>query len=200
MAKPINKLSWREVPKLAPGWHGDGQGLYVRVEETGSRRWVYVTSRLGKRRELGLGSADTVKIADARAAAADARELIRKGVDPIETRRALLAPPPESKTFGEVAGLLMDTLEPEWKSAKQRPQWEASLKQNAPAGSVSPNRLPRFRWPSSLPDHAQIDQSVSLFRQLAGGDPDGGDDVREVPAVAPECGGPAGRARHRHLP
>lgn len=133
MAKPINKLSWREVPKLAPGWHGDGQGLYVRVEETGSRRWVYVYSRLGKRRELGLGSADTVKIADARSAAADARELIRKGLDPIEARRALLAPPPESKTFAEVAALLMDTLEPEWKSAKQRPQWEASLKQNAPA-------------------------------------------------------------------
>jgi len=133
VAKPINKLSWREVPKLAPGWHGDGQGLYVRVEETGSRRWVLVYSRLGRRRELGLGSADTVKIAEAREAAADARELIRKGQDPIEARRALLAPLPETKTFAEVASLLMDDLEPEWKSPKQRPQWEASLKQNAPA-------------------------------------------------------------------
>lgn len=132
MAKPINRLSWREVPNLAPGWHGDGQGLYVRVEETGSRRWVFVYSRLGKRRELGLGSADTVKIALARSAAADARELIRQGGDPITARRALLAPPAETKTFADVAALLMDDLEPHWKSPKQRPQWEASLKQNAP--------------------------------------------------------------------
>jgi len=133
VAKPINRLSWKAIPTLAPGWHGDGQGLYVRVEETGSRRWVFVYSRLGKRREFGLGSADTVKIAEARSAAADARELIRKGGDPIEARRALLAPPPEAKTFAQVAVMLMDDLEPDWKSPKQRGQWEASLTQHAPA-------------------------------------------------------------------
>lgn len=133
MAKAINRLSWREVPNLAPGWHGDGQGLYVRVEETGSRRWVFVYHRLGKRREFGLGSADTVKIAEARSAAAEARDLIRRGLDPIAERRAALAPTPDAKTFADVAAMLMDDLEPGWKSPKQRPQWEASLKQNAPA-------------------------------------------------------------------
>ena len=47
--------------------------------------------------------------------------------------------------------------------------------------------------------HGQEHQPVSLLRQLAGGDPDRGDDVREIPAVSPERGRPSGRARHRHL-
>lgn len=84
-------------------------------------------------REFGLKSADTVKIADARSAAADARELLRRGEDPIAARRAANALALESMTFGQMAGLLMDDLEPGWKSPKQRPQWEASLKQHAPA-------------------------------------------------------------------
>ena len=41
---------------------------------------------------------------------------------------------------------------------------------------------------------------VSLVRQLAGGDPAGGDALREIPAFAQERRGPAARARDRHLP
>ncbi|HUG63433.1 MAG TPA: Arm DNA-binding domain-containing protein, partial [Methylomirabilota bacterium] len=39
----------------APGWHGDGDGLWMRVAPAGSRSWVYVFIRGGRRREMGLG-------------------------------------------------------------------------------------------------------------------------------------------------
>lgn len=132
MAKAINRLSWREVPNLAPGWHADGQGLYVRVEETGSRRWVLVFHRSGRRRELGLGSADTVTLAAARRDAAEAREAVRQGRDPISERRAAKAPE-VATLFSDVASDLLTELEKGWKSPKQRPIWEATLQQHAPA-------------------------------------------------------------------
>ncbi len=47
---------------------------------------------------------------------------------------------------------------------------------------------------------SQARKPVSLFQLLAGDQPAGGDDVREVPAIAQERRGPAGRARYRHLP
>ena len=43
-------------------------------------------------------------------------------------------------------------------------------------------------------------QSLPLFQQLTRGDPPRGDDVRPLSAIAAERGGPAVRARHRHLP
>ncbi|MFN3354044.1 MAG: tyrosine-type recombinase/integrase [Brevundimonas sp.] len=132
MAKAIHRLNWRKVPTLGPGWHADGLGLYVRVEETGNRRWVFVFHRGGRRRELGLGSAETVPLADARRMAADAREQIRQGLDPIAARRAAQTPQ-QVVPFSEVASSLLDELEKGWKSPKQRPQWEASLQTHAPA-------------------------------------------------------------------
>ena len=130
MARAVERLKWNQVPKLTPGLHADGNGLYCRVDETGNRRWVFIYYRLGKRREMGLGNALAVKLADARKAAALAKDCVSNGGDPIAERRAA-AVPPEDHSFSAVAGRLMDDLEPGWKSPKQRPQWEASLKTHA---------------------------------------------------------------------
>jgi hypothetical protein len=46
----------------------------------------------------------------------------------------------------------------------------------------------------------QAAQPIPLLRQLARGDPPGGDDVREIPFVAAQRGGSPPRAGHRHLP
>jgi integrase len=130
MAKLTNRLKWSDVPNLAPGWHADGEGLYVRVEYSGSRRWVLVYFRQGRRRELGLGSADSVKLSEARAAAKQARITIHQGGDPIAERKAAMAPV-VSHAFADVAKDLLDSLEGGWKSPKQRPIWEATLQQHA---------------------------------------------------------------------
>ncbi|WP_427788773.1 Arm DNA-binding domain-containing protein [Brevundimonas diminuta] len=68
-----------------PGLFADGNSFYLRIDQTGSKRWVYIYYRGAKRREMGLGSALTVKLSEARAEAEKAR---RVGVyAPILSRR-----------------------------------------------------------------------------------------------------------------
>ena len=47
---------------------------------------------------------------------------------------------------------------------------------------------------------SQTRQSISLLQFFTRGDPPSGDDVRAIHVVAAERGGPAVRARDRHLP
>jgi integrase len=133
----INRLTDKRVrAEKTPGLHADGAGLYLRVDETGARRWVYIFHLAGRRREMGLGSLEVVTLKAAREAAEAARQLARAGKDPIiERNRARGDNRP--KRFHEVADALMDDLEPSWRSPKQRGQWTASLKQHAPAIWVS---------------------------------------------------------------
>jgi integrase len=133
MAREINRLTALKVRSLRePGLHADGNGLYLRIDQTGARRWVFVFYLSGKRREMGLGSLEAVPLKDAREALGRARDLLRDGIDPIAARKAPAAPE-RTPLFSEVAAELMDSLEPSWKSSKQRGQWEASLKQHAAA-------------------------------------------------------------------
>lgn len=133
MARAINRLTSRGAKALRePGMHADGQGLYLRIDQTGARRWVLIYFRHAKRREMGLGSLDDVELSEARATAAQARQDLLNGIDPIDKRKAD-AIPPTARTFSAVANDLMDALEPSWRSPKQRGQWEASLTMHAPA-------------------------------------------------------------------
>jgi hypothetical protein len=58
MARSLQKLSdaVAKSSKLKPGRHSDGGGLYLNVSETGSRSWLFMWKKDGKRREMGLGS------------------------------------------------------------------------------------------------------------------------------------------------
>lgn len=64
----------------------DGNGLMLRVGRTGARQWVQRLVIHGRRVDLGLGSADVVKLADARVVAADNRAVARTGGDPRRAR------------------------------------------------------------------------------------------------------------------
>ena len=133
MARTTNRLTARGVTALKePGLHADGAGLYLRIDQTAARRWVWIYHFRGKRREMGLGSAGEVGLAEARVAAEQARRTLQDGKDPIEERRLAMIPP-ASRLFSAVAADLMDSLEPSWRSPKQRGQWEASLQQHAAA-------------------------------------------------------------------
>lgn len=132
MARAINRLNWKQVQGLrAPGLYADGQGVYLRIDETGARRWVLIFQYGGKRREMGLGSAETQKLAEVRDKAEAARAQLKDGLDPIAERRKAMQPAPDHR-FSAIAADLMDDLEKGWRSPKQRGQWEASLKQHAP--------------------------------------------------------------------
>lgn len=89
MARNLDQLTAREVTgKLTPGKHSDGGGLYLIVTPAGAKSWAFHYKRGGKRTEMGLGSADNVTLKTARRMAADAREVIGRGLDPLEERRA----------------------------------------------------------------------------------------------------------------
>jgi integrase len=81
------KLSARKVQTAQPGKYSDGANLYLVVASGGSRKWVLRFNWRGQAKEMGLGSASSVPLADARERAAEARRKIAQGINPIEDRR-----------------------------------------------------------------------------------------------------------------
>ena len=84
---------------------------------------------------MGLGGFPDVTLAKAREAAREARELIRKGIDPIEASRAarssLKASTAKVMTFRAAADGYMAAHETSWKNPKHRAQWAATLEKYA---------------------------------------------------------------------
>jgi len=71
-----------------PGLIADGGGLYLQIAPTGAKTWIYRFQLAGRRRDMGLGSAELFSLADARERARLARRLVADRIDPIERRRA----------------------------------------------------------------------------------------------------------------
>ena len=69
-------LTARKVETAKPGKYGDGANLYLVVSKTGAKKWVLRFIFRGKSKEMGLGSATSVALADAREKAASARRKI----------------------------------------------------------------------------------------------------------------------------
>ena len=65
-----------------PGRYGDGYGLMLVVQPTGSKSWIQRLVVHGKRRDLGLGPLDRVSLAQARKRAFENRNIAREGGDP----------------------------------------------------------------------------------------------------------------------
>lgn len=105
------------------GRYGDGKGLYLIVGKTGSRSWVLRAQKDGRRRDIGLGSADKVSLAVARTKAEKARTQIEAGIDPIAERRKAAGIP----TFREATALVYIEQRNSWKNKKHNAQWISSL-------------------------------------------------------------------------
>jgi integrase len=127
MARQVDRLSARAVATLkTPGRHSDGGGLYLAIDASGRRRWIFRYKWHGKVRDMGLGPAPTISLYEAREAATEARKLIVKGADPLaEKAKAKAAMMPA--TFGDVADKLTASMAPSWRNAKHASQWTHSL-------------------------------------------------------------------------
>jgi integrase len=124
MAELINKLTVRQVTTIRkPGRHSDGGGLYLAAGATGSRSWVFLWKRSGKRRAMGLGSTISVSLIEARAKAKEARKAVDEGRDPRSTKAGAMS-------FGDAADALFESMAPSWRNAKHRWQWEQSLRKH----------------------------------------------------------------------
>jgi integrase len=120
----MSKLTALGVKKAGTGRHGDGNGLYLVVSDTGSRKWVLRFQSNGKRRDIGLGSAKSISLSEARDTAEDIRRAIRRGDDPIAARRHDKNVIP---TFHEAAVMVHSEHLPSWKNAKHAKQWLSTL-------------------------------------------------------------------------
>ena len=85
---PMGRLTVKRLAKLtAPGRYGDGNGLYLFVQKGGARSWMQRLVVNGKRRDVGLGSARFVTLAEARDQAFENRRAARRGDDPFARQR-----------------------------------------------------------------------------------------------------------------
>jgi integrase len=132
MAREIERLSALKVSRLKrPGLHADGGGLYLQIKGGSAKSWLYRFKRNGRARDMGLGPVITVSLADARAAAAEARKQCRAGIDPIAHRRAeraaLRLTAAKGVTFKECAADYVKAHAPGWRNAKHKQQWENTI-------------------------------------------------------------------------
>ena len=70
----------------APGFYADGNGLYLRVDDSGAKRWILRTMVQGKRRDVGLGGCSSTSLLVARVRARALRKIARDGGDPFVAR------------------------------------------------------------------------------------------------------------------
>lgn len=135
MPKIAKELTSIEVKRLTkPGNHpvGGVSGLLLQVTGNGARTWVLRTTVGNKRRDIGLGSYPGVTLALARDKARETKELIGKGIDPVEQKKAiraqLIAAQSSALTFDEAADKLHRSKSTEFRNAKHAAQWITTIK------------------------------------------------------------------------
>ncbi len=131
MARTLNKLSATALKTKGPGRHADGGGLYLQVSASGARSWLFRYTREGRAREMGLGPVASVTLAEARKRAAEARERLAAGFDPLDLRdqeRAQVrAAAAQAMTFAQAAEAYIAAHAPSWRNPKHRDQWRNTL-------------------------------------------------------------------------
>jgi integrase len=122
-----SKLTARKVETAKPGKYSDGGNLYLIVSESGARKWVLRFTWRGRAKEMGLGSAASVPLTDAREKAASARRKIAQGLNPIDERKRDGGIP----TFGQMADDVRETLSASFRNEKHKAQWKSTLENYA---------------------------------------------------------------------
>ena len=123
--KRLTAATVRTVTKT--GLHADGNGLYLKVDTNGSKRWIQRIVINGKRRDIGLGSAALVSLSEAREAALENRKDARAGGDPIAAKRLSQA----VLSFKEAAEQVHQLNKPTWRNEKHGDQWIKTLEKFA---------------------------------------------------------------------
>jgi len=137
VGKIVGKMflsSARSVQNITkPGYHRAGPGLYLQVSGKGTKSWLYryKSPITGKQREMGLGSAKFISLAEARELAHEHKRSLIYGQDPlIERKKARVQRQLDASRdlpFRDVAQLCIDTKKPEWSNKKSAQQWENTI-------------------------------------------------------------------------
>lgn len=132
------KLTDAKIKSLTdPGKYPDGDGLYFHVTSAGGRYWRMRYRRPnGKENMLAFGVYPAVALKAAREQAAEARALIRAGLDPAEVRQAVKA-----KEAHDHANTL-EAVALDW-IAHQSSRWSANHRERI-KGSLESDIFPRL--------------------------------------------------------
>lgn len=123
---PEKALTTVQVRALkSPGRYADGHGLYLVVDPSGAKRWLLRIVVQGRRRDIGLGGAGLVSLAEAREKAFTYRKTARDGGDPLAERAKARSTIP---TFAEAAELVHAEHKATWKNPKHAAQWITTLR------------------------------------------------------------------------
>ena len=133
MATATNKLSVLSIQNVTkPGRYADGGGLYLQVTKSGAKSWLFIYRMNGKRPEMGLGGFPAISLKDARTMAAECRQRVRSGFDPLEERKlkeaAKRLEAARALTFDDCAAAYIEAHKTGWKNAKHAQQWPNTLK------------------------------------------------------------------------
>lgn len=104
----------------------DGDGLWLHSAASGRQYWVFIYTRAGKRRELGLGRYGAlpgeVGITLARKKADAARGLLAEGRDPF-TELSKRKASEDRPTFGTIADEYIEAMKSKWRGRQTEPRW-----------------------------------------------------------------------------
>lgn len=125
----VRRLTVMGVKNAKPGRHADGGGLYLEVMASGARRWFLRTMVRGKRRDVGLGSAELVTLAEAREMAHRLRKVARSGGDPFAERDGSRKDP--ITLADAVKRVWAEQIAPNNRNAKHVAQWLSTLERFA---------------------------------------------------------------------
>jgi integrase len=139
------QLSPLKVKNAKTGMYADGGCLYLQVTPTRdgnrfNRSWIFRYRVNGRLRDMGLGSVDTLSLSEARERAREQRQKRLDGIDPIDARRALVAPAVNLVTFDQAAAEVIKSKEDTWSSAVHAAQWRDTLKTCSPLIGSKPVR------------------------------------------------------------
>ena len=121
---PDKRLSPAFVRKASKrGRYYDGNGLFLKIDPSGAKRWGQRLVIHGRQRTLGLGGCALVSLAEARQAALENRKMARAGGDPLARRHIS-----ETPSFEAAAATVIDLHRHGWRNEKHAAQWEATLR------------------------------------------------------------------------
>jgi integrase len=128
----VGKLSSIAVTRTkAPGYYGDGGGLWLQVSSAGTKSWIFRFTRQGRQREMGLGALHTVSLAEARDKAKRCRQQLTDGLDPIDARKAIKSAraleQARAITFDQCAADYIKAHRSGWRNPKHAAQWASTI-------------------------------------------------------------------------
>jgi len=172
------KLSQTRADKIkAPGRYGDGRGLYMQITKTQNRSWVFRYEVNGRERMMGLGACADFSLEEARERARLARQLLRDGLDPInsqrKTRAKTILAAASAISFREAAEKYFEVHSVKWQNKKHIAQFHSRMNEivypimgTLPLRSIDKAIILKAFQPIWLSKNATAARTLSLVKMI----------------------------------